>query len=43
MQQILKKQEICYKANIFIKTKADGTLTRLEGYAIGNTHTIDLG
>ena len=40
MQQILKiKQEICCKANIFIKTKEDGTLTHLEGYAIGKTHT----
>lgn len=46
IQQILKKkkkQEIWCKANIFIKTKEDGTLTHLEGYAIGKTHTIDLG
>lgn len=41
MQQILKKKkkEIWCKANIFIKTKEDGTLTHLEGYAIGKTHT----
>lgn len=45
IQQILKKkrQEIWCKANIFVKTKEDGTLTHLEGYAIGKTHTIDLG